>query len=136
MSTEVIVSLLGFLTACVGALRWLGGYWFKQQHALRAAEKTIYAQAVSALGKTLDEKGVEIRNLTHRLKEVESKLNEVLKKAESNQDRLKRVAEDFARFGADTEMRCKESEKIVNELRGQVIDLGNGLKIMKGKPQS
>lgn len=132
MSTEAIVALFGFLTACVGAGRYLAGFWFKQQTALRMAEKTVYSQAITSLGKTLDEKGSEIRNLYKRLGEFEAKINELIKKTGSSQEKLQLVAIDMARITHDTEERAKQTEKILAELRGQVITLGKDVIMLKG----
>lgn len=132
MSTEVIVSLFTFLTACVGSGRYLAGYWFKQQALLRMAEKKVYSEAITGLGKTLDEKGSEIRNLTYRLKEFEAKLNELIRKSGANSDKLQLVATDMGRITRDTEERAKQAEKIIAEIRGQIISIGKDVVMLKG----
>lgn len=132
METEVIVSLIGLVTTIVGFARYLLGYWFKQQNKLQETQETLYQISVKSLGDTIDQKGTEIRALSGRLREFEDRVNTLIKKSGSAQEKLEAISKEMEKFTADTKVRCDATEHLVDSLKSVVVSIGNDLLLIKG----
>lgn len=142
MSAEVLVSFFGFLTACVVSLRYLGGYWFKQQRELRQLERRVYDAAIENLKKETTSLKDKLSHHAKKIEEFEVQVQAVIRKFSDNQEQGQAVLESLRAFVDGTNARFNENEKRLGEViqRGkeynsQIIALGRDLTMIKGKKQ-
>lgn len=134
--TEVIVSISGFLTAVVVAVRYAMRYWFIQQTKLEKLRESVHQTAINDLEKALDEKGAEIRSLSATLKSYELRATDILKRQGFTQDRIEEVLKNFNVLSESTGKRFDVLEKGLDQTKADVITLGKDLIMFKkgGKP--
>jgi peptidoglycan hydrolase CwlO-like protein len=139
LMVEVVVASLGFLTTCVGAARYLAGYWFKQQKEMRNLEKRVYDQAIDSLSKETTSLKDKITAHSKKLEHFEAKIMELVKQFVLTQEQGEAVISSFRAFSEDTTKRFNETERKLDELaqrsreyNSQIIALNRDLIMIKG----
>jgi uncharacterized protein YlxW (UPF0749 family) len=110
---QIITAVCGFLTACLVSVRYMAGYWFKQQRELRAMDKKIYESAVDALRN-------EINSIKGEMIELKNQLKVSGQKYDDNREQGLRVMQALENYTVHNALRFKKVEEKVEEL-GKVI---------------
>jgi predicted RNase H-like nuclease (RuvC/YqgF family) len=125
MNTEVVISLLGFLTAAAGAIRWLIHVYWAQATKIEELKKTNTMQAIKVLETTVDDLRSEIRK--HRL--------DLLRVT----DEIKALTGRVASATNDVETLMKTmgdyieiTQKRIAKLESSVVELGKRMVMIKG----
>ena len=124
MSTELIVSIVGFLTTVTGSIRWLLGYWFKKTAETEKLKQRIYDDAIDRLNDSIKELREEFKGLRLDMEGFRTDLKRVSGKYQENQQQGFKVLNALEKYMQDNEKRFKKIEEEQDEL-GRVI-LKNG----------
>lgn len=125
MDKDVLIALIGFLTATIGGVRWLIHVYIKQENKIEDLRSKNEKASIAIMKDMIQDLKRELSFHSKNLKDVETRMNLYMKKSdEANQDQ--RVILESMKMFIDTTM------KRMQVVESRIVDLANGLLIIKG----
>jgi predicted nucleic acid-binding Zn-ribbon protein len=125
LSTELWIALLTFGTAAVGAIRWLIYVYWKQAEKIEDLRSQNEKRVIIELKTALEELRKEMRQLQAEIKIVANKLLQT-------QGALEKSSESTRNLAGLVNTYIDTSNKRFDQFQSKIIELGQGLVMVKG----
>lgn len=126
MSTEVWVALFSFLTAAIGAVRWLLQVYFKQNEKIEDLRSQHERQHIGKIKDTVHALELAIEAHKRQLAKVEDRLVKLQGLAVQTNSVHEKAALDFSRT-------IDETFKRFQQIETRVLQLSKDIIMIKGK---
>lgn len=107
----IITAVFGFLTALVGAVRYMASYWFRQQKELKSLEKKYFMEVIGRLDLSIKDISNDFLLMKNDMVNFKNELKKITEGYKSNQESAQKVTFALESYVSQNEKRFQELEK-------------------------